>query len=115
MEILGAMFMGSRDVTRLIKNVYDDETLDAIKSFDQNVLALMHHNPIFKHVELDQYARVPVKVGSSDTHIRVDVSRGGVKAFIFLTETYITRINEGEEIRSQLLEAMNRIKVALKL
>jgi hypothetical protein len=38
-----------------------------------------------------------------------------VKAFIFLTETYITRINEGEEIRSQLLEAMNRIKVALKL
>ncbi|GEM_PF-5222330 len=107
--------MRNRDVMSFIQNVYDEETLDAIKAFDPNVLALMHHNPIFKDVQIDLYTRVPIKADSPASHIRVDISIKGKKSFIFLSEDFITRMNEGEEIRSQLLDAMNRIKVVLKL
>lgn len=99
----------------LIKNVYDEETLDAIKSFDHNVYALMHHNPIFKDVQIDLYTRTPNKAGNTQSEIRVDVSKNGIKGFFFLSEEFITRINEGEEIRSQLLKGLNQIKEALKL
>ena len=107
--------MGNRDIMSLIKNVYDEETVDAIKSLDQNLLALMHHNPVFRNVQLDLYTRVPVKPGSSESQIRVDVSRAGSKGSFFLAEDFMIRLNEGEEIRSQLISVMNRIKVVLKL
>jgi hypothetical protein len=107
--------MSNRDKMSLIKNVYDDETLDAIKSLDQNVNALMHHNPIYKDVMLDQYTRVPLTPGSSDSQIRMDVSKAGKRGFFFLSEAFIVRLNESEEIRSQLIDVMKRIKMVLKL
>jgi hypothetical protein len=107
--------MSQRDIMSLIKNVYDDETLDAIKSLDQNLNALMHHNPIYKNVQMDQYIRAAIKEGGSETQIRVDVSRAGVRGFFFLSEAFIARLNESEEIRSQLIDVMKKIKVVLKL
>ena len=107
--------MSNRDIMSLIKNVYDDETLDAIKSLDQNINALMHHNPIYKDVVLDLYTRMPVKPGGSDTQIRVDISKSGKRGFFFLSEAFVERLNEGEEIRSQLIDVMKRIKLVLKL
>ncbi len=106
--------MGNRDTMRLIKNIYDEETVDAIKSLDQNLQALMHHNAPFKQIQVLLYTRVPIKPGSQETHIRMDVSRGTEKASLFLTEDFMQKLNESHEIRGQLLHVMNRITLLFK-
>jgi hypothetical protein len=106
------MSTGKRDLGSLIKNVYDDSTLDTLRALDQNLLTLMSHNHEFKHIEINQYERVPIKPGSPQSRIRVDVSKNGVKSYFFLSEELVTRFEESNEIRQELIGVMNQIKSA---
>jgi hypothetical protein len=97
-----------------IKNIYDDSTLDTLRALDENIRALMHHNPDFAHVEIHQYERMPIKAGSPKSHIKVDVSRQNVKGVFYLSEELVTRLEESNEIRQELTNILKQIKVALQ-
>jgi hypothetical protein len=105
--------MPKRDPQNLIKNVYDDSTIDTIRQMDQNITALMHHNPDFKDVELTHYERMPVKPGSPQSQIRVDVSRKDKTGYFFLSEDLITKLEESNNIRNELQSILKKIQMAL--
>jgi hypothetical protein len=106
------MSTSKRDLSNLIKNVYDDSTLDTLRALDQNLLTLMKQNHDFKNIEILQYERVPLKPGSPQSRIRVDLLKNGVKGFFFLSEELVTRFEESNEIRKELNGVMNQIKSA---
>jgi hypothetical protein len=106
--------MSNTDDAQFIKNVYDEATLDTLMALNQNIRALIKHNPDFHHIEINHFERQPIKPGSSQSHIRVDVSRNGVKRFFFLSEDFITRLEESSEIRKELHTVMKQITAALE-
>jgi hypothetical protein len=106
------MTMSKRDLRSLIKNVYDDSTIDTLRALDSNLLTLMSHNQDYKNIEINQYERVPLKPGSPQSRIRVDISKNGVKSFFFLSEELVTRFEESNDIRRELINVMNQIKAA---
>lgn len=75
--------MSRRDLMSLIKNIYDDATLDTLRALDSNLITLMSRNLDFQNVEITQYERLPVKPNSMQSHIRVDVSKKGIKGSFF--------------------------------
>ena len=105
--------MRKRDEANLIRNIYDDSTIDTLRALDQNILTLMSHNPEYAHIEIHYYERVPVKAGTPQSHIRVDISKNGKAGHFFLTEEFINRLEESDDIRKELVNVMKKIKIAL--
>jgi hypothetical protein len=105
----------NRDLISLIKNVYDDSTIDTLRQLDQNLRTLMTQNPELAHIEINQYERMPIAKGGSKSQIRVDVSKKGVKGCFFISEDVVTRLEESDNIKRELHEIMNQIRGALHI
>jgi hypothetical protein len=106
------MNSSKRDLGNLIKNVYDDSTIDTLRQLDSNLLTMMKQIQDLKNVEIHKYERVPLKPGSPQSRIRVDISKNGVKSFFFLSEELVTRFEESNDIRKELVGVLNQIKSA---
>jgi hypothetical protein len=106
--------MDRRDFSSLIKNIYDDTTLDTLRALDSNLITLMSRIIDYKNVQMKGYERVPVKPGSPQSHIRVDVAKDAIRGHFFLTEDFLTRLEEKSEIRHELEEVLKKIKMALQ-
>lgn len=98
----------------LIKNIYDDSTLDTLRALDQNLRALMGHNPDYKGIEVTQYERVPATAANPKSQIRVDVLYKDTKGHFFISEEFVTKLEESNEIRKELSTMLKQIKMALK-
>jgi hypothetical protein len=105
--------MAPRDLMSLIKNVYDDTTLDTLRALDSNLITLMRQNHDFKGIEINKYERVPLKPGSSQSRIRVDISRNGMKGFFFLSDELMSKLEESNEIRKELTSILGQIRAAI--
>ena len=106
--------MEKRNDANLIKNVYDDSTIDTLRALDQNITTMMHHNPDYKNIILISYERVPVKPGASASHIKVVVAKNEKSGIFYLTEEFLNRLEESNEIRQQLATVMKQVKMSLK-
>jgi hypothetical protein len=106
--------MSHSNNVNFIKNIYDESTTDTLRTLNQNLITLIKHNPDFHHIEIIQFERVPIKTGSPKSHIRVDVVKNGAKGSFFISEDFVTHLEESSEIRQDLLTVMKQIKSALE-
>lgn len=107
--------MGNRDLISLIKNVYDDSTIDTLRQLDQNLIAMMKQNPDLAHIEIKQYERMPISKGAAKSHVRVDVTKKEMKGFFYLSEDVVTRLEESDDIRAELQGILKQIRGALHI